>query len=300
MTIQSLQEFIGRHMVSAGALTALCAALDARATGTPLDPAIAARVQELLDTLGAGDLLHEVGVQEAAIMRSLIRAMHLLDAKLLFPHTRAIGWSHAEPEILLAIGETARMHALTATREIVPACAGLGERLRAPGAAMLDVGVGVAGTAIAMAQMWPELRIVGIDPWQPSLRLAHENVDRAALSDRISLREEGVESLAERDAFDYVYYANTFIPERFAVAGIARALGALRPGGWISIGANNDAAAPPHAALFRLRETLWGGPVWSPGQAEQVLRDAGFVDVRALPTPSSAVVSWVVGRREPA
>lgn len=297
MTIQALQQFIGHHMASAGALTALGAALDARATGTALDPAVAARVQELLAALGAADLLDEVGVQEATIMRSLIRAMHLLDGKLLFPQTRAIGWSHAEPEILASIGETARMHALTATREIVPACSGLAERMGAPGAAMLDVGVGVAGTAIAMAQMWPELSIVGIDVWQPSLRLARENVERADLSARITLREQSVEALADLDAYDYVYYANAFIPERIAIAGLARARAALRPGGWVSIGASNESAPAPIAALFRLRETHWGGPVWSPAQAQQVLRDAGYVDVHALPCPPTALVSWVVGRR---
>ncbi|HWB73506.1 MAG TPA: class I SAM-dependent methyltransferase [Nannocystaceae bacterium] len=296
MTIQALQEFIGRHMASAGALTALAAALDARASGAPLDPAVGARVQELLETLGGGGLLDEVGVQEATIMRSLIRAMHLLDGKLLFAETRAIGWSHAEPEILTSIGETARMHALSATREIIPACAGLAERMRAPGAAMLDVGVGVAGTAIAMAQMWPELAIVGIDVWQPSLRLARENVERAGVSARISLREQSVEALADRDAYDYVYYANAFIPERVAIAGLERAHAALRPGGWVSIAVSNDTAPAPIAALFRLRETQWGGPAWNPPQGEQVLRDAGYVDVHALPTTPTAIVRWVVGR----
>lgn len=287
-------------MVSAGALTALAAALDERATGTPLDPVTAERVRELLTALGAHDLLDEVGVQEATIMRSLIRAMHLLDAKLLFPHTRARGWAYAEPEILSSIGETARMHALTATREIIPACDGLADRMRAPGAAMLDVGVGVAGTAIAMAQMWPELKLVGIDVWQPSLRLARENVDKAGLVDRIALREQSVEALADESAYDYVYYANAFIPEQVAVAGLRRAIAALRPGGWVSIGTNNDSAPAPHAALFRLRETQWGGTVWSPAQGQQVLRDAGFVDVRVLPTTPSALVTWVVGRRKPA
>jgi hypothetical protein len=299
MSIQALQEFIARNMVASGALTALAAALDVEAGGPPLDPRTAKRIQELLETVGAGDLLSGIGPQEATIMRSMIRAMYLLDSKLLFPHTRANVWNHAEPEILLSIGETARIHAQTVTREIVPACEGLAERFRTKGGAMLDVGVGVAGTAIAIAQMWPELRIVGIDPWQPSLRLARENVDRTGLGDRIELRELGVEQLEDQQAYDYVYYANNFIPERFAVAGLARALTALRPGGWISVGSNNDAAPPPLAALFRLRETQWGGPVWSAADAEAVLREAGFADVRTPPVPPTALVRWTIARRKP-
>jgi predicted O-methyltransferase YrrM len=208
-------------------------------------------------------------------------------------------WDHAEPEILQSIGETARMHAQTVTREIVPVCVGLAERFRTKGAVMLDVGVGVAGTAIALAQMWPELRIVGIDPWQPSLKLARENVDQAGLADRIELRELGVERLEDQSAYDYVYFANTFIAEPLAVSGLARALNALRPGGWISIASNNDAAPPPLAALFRLRETQWGGPVWSSADAEAVLRKTGFVDVRTPPTPPNALVAWTVARRSP-
>src|SRR5262245_64947752 len=119
MNSQALREFIGKNMVAAGTLTALAAALDARASGAPLEPRTAQRVQELLELTGAGDL-GEVGPQEAALFCSMIRAMYLLDAKLLFPHTRSNCWNHAEPEILQSIGVAARIHAHKVTREIVP------------------------------------------------------------------------------------------------------------------------------------------------------------------------------------
>jgi SAM-dependent methyltransferase len=297
MSIQALQEFIGRQMIASGSLAALCATLDAKATGAAIDPLLERRIHELLSAVGAADLLNDVGPQEAATMRSMIRAMYLLDSKLLFAKTRARGWSYPEPELLESIGEAARIHAIGVTREVIPSCAGLQERLGKPGAAMLDVGVGVAGSAIAMAQMWPEMRIVGIDPWAPSVRLARENVERANMSSRFELREQSVEQLPDEAAFDFVWYANTFIPEAVAIAGLARSLRALRPGGWITVGANNDAAPPPLAALFRMRETQWGGPAWTPADAERVLRDAGFVDVAAVPAKPGALAIFVVGRR---
>jgi predicted O-methyltransferase YrrM len=300
MSIQALQEFIGKQMVSACALTSLGALLDAKVTGTPIDPKLAQRMQELLATLGAGNVLDDVGPQEATIMRGLVRAMYLLDAKMLFPETRAIGWRSPEPQILQSVGEFARVHAVTVTREVVPACEGLAERFRSKGAAILDVGVGVGMTAIAMAQMWPEMKIVGIDVWQPSLRLARENIDQAGLADRIEVREQGVENLTDESAYDYVYFANTFIPEQFARAGLERSLKALRPGGWIAIGAVNESAPPPASALFRLRETQWGGPVWSTAECEKVLRDCGFVEVKTPPVAPGALVSWTAGRRKPA
>jgi SAM-dependent methyltransferase len=208
-------------------------------------------------------------------------------------------WNHLEPQILQSIGETSRLHALEVTRSVVPACDGLPNRFHAPGAAMLDIGVGVAGSAIAMAQMWPELRIVGIDPWQPALRLAREHVDRAGLGARFDLREQGVETLDDRAAFDLAWFATHFIPERYVRPGLARTLNALRPGGWIMAGANNDAAAPEMSALSRLRMAQWGGPVWSARDVEKALYDAGFVDVRSLPTRPEALAALVIGRRRP-
>ena len=297
--MQALQEFVARQMVSAGTLTALAAALDVKAGGPPLEPGLAARVDELLDAVGAKELLVDVDPQQAAIVRSMIRAMYLLDAKLLFAHTRASTWSHAEPEILQSIGETARIHAINVTRTVVPSCDGLADRFRTPGATVLDVGVGVAASAIALAQMWPELRIVGLDPWEPSIRLARENVERAGLSDRFELRLAGIEALDDESAYDFVWFANTFIPLEKALAGIERARRALRPGGFITLAAVNDGAPRDLAALFRLRETQWGGPVWSAADVEEVLRDRGYVDVQTLPAPPSALAVFVVGRRAP-
>jgi SAM-dependent methyltransferase len=301
MSLQALQEFIGRNMVAAGALTALGAALDAKARNTVLEPSIAKRVQELLEAVGAGNLLDGIGPQEATTMRALIRAMVLNDTKLLFESRRSKMWDHVEPEILESFGEIARsLHAQGFARQVVPACEGLAERLRSAGAALLDVGVGVASSAIALAQMWPELRIVGIDPWEPSLRIARDNVDQAGLGHRIELRRQGIEALEDRTAFDYIWFANHFIPERFALPGLQRALEALRPGGWIGVGTNNEAAPAPVLALARLREAQWGGTEWSTAHAEKVLREIGFVDVRALPTPAGGMVTMVVGRRKPA
>jgi SAM-dependent methyltransferase len=300
MSIPAIQEFIGRNMVAAGALAALGAALDARASGTPLDPAIGERVADLLAAVGASDILQDVGPQEAATMRAIIRSMYLNDAKLLFEETRTRSWDHAEPQILESVGEVARtLHAQTFARSIVPACEGLAERLRSAGGALLDVGVGVARSAIAIAQMWPELRVVGIDPWEPALRLARDNVEAAGLGDRIELRQQGVEALEDEAAFDHVWFPNHFIPERLAVPGLRRALAALRPGGWINIATNNEAAPPAALALARLREARWGGTQWTTARAEQALRDAGFVEVTALPTPPGGMATAIVARRAP-
>jgi len=152
-----------------------------------------------------------------------------------------------------------------------------------------------------MAQMWPELRVVGIDPWPPALRLAHQNVEKANQGARVELREQGVETLEDEASFDLAWLPIPFIPERAIVPGSKRVLRALRPGGWTVVALGNDAAMEPTmATVFRLRVALCGGPVWSPGDVERVMREAGFVDVRTLPSPPGTPVAIVVARRNPA
>jgi precorrin-6B methylase 2 len=297
MTTQALREFINRHNTSATGLAALGAALDAKTSGAPLDPALAARVDELLSALGAGDVLTGVSAQEAAPFLAELRYSLGMDAKLPYAHTRGTSWSYQDAHILQAVGDFARGHAHGITDKIVPALQ-LQERLGAPGAAFLDIGVGVAGTAIEMAQLWPQLRIVGIDVWQPSLALARTNVEAAGLGARIELREQGAEQLEDERAFELVWVPTPFMPERILPAALTRALRALRPGGWLILNCWDWNRVPPlTAAMFRLRVTTWGGPLWSTVDGEQMLRDHGFSEIRTLPGPPAVPIGVVVGRR---
>jgi SAM-dependent methyltransferase len=297
MGLPELQAFIAKQLISSISLTALGAALEAKATGSELDPKVAALVREMLVQVGASELVDGVGPQEAGLMAAMIRTFYSLDGKLLHASKRTTTWNHAEPEILQSIGVVARVHAQSFTRVIVPACEGLAARLSAPSASLLDVGVGVAGTAISLAQMWPELRIVGIDPWQPSLRLARENVAEANLESRIELREQGVEALADRARYDAVYFAAHFIPEQSARPGLQRVLQALRPGGWLATAASFERLPPPVLAMNRLRESQWGGAMWTADQTEQVLREHGYVDLARMEPQSGPPVTWIVARR---
>ncbi len=301
MTIQAIREFMNRHHAAASGLGALGAALDAKASGAPLDAALAARVDELLSALGAGDALKDVSVQEAAPLLAEIRFSLGMVAKLPYAHTRGTSWGFSDPLILQGVGEFSRMHAIALTRGVIPAL-GIGARVGARGAAFLDIGVGVAGTAIAMAEQWPELRIVGIDVWQPSLALARENVEHAGMRDRIELREQGAENIEDDKAFDLAWLPTPFIPERVIPQALERTLQALRPDGWIVLPciAGLEAMEPAGAAAWRLRAATWGGPLLPTSQWEKMLVDKGFVDVRTLPSPPGVPVGMVVGRRKSA
>jgi SAM-dependent methyltransferase len=300
MGMQALQAFIFQNGAAAAGLAAVGAALDARASGVALDPGVAAGVEKLLAALGANDVLSDVRPEEAAAMLGIVRFFSAADAKLLRAETRTTSWDFSSPDVLQGVGSASRAHAHMITREAVPVLEGLAERLRSPGCAFLDVGVGVAGLAIAVAQMWPEVRVVGLDPWQPSVALARRNIDEANLRARIEVREQGGETLADESAFDLAWLAATFIREPALGPICERTLRALRPGAWVVLGLSNPALEPPMEAAMGLRLRLSGDPAWSPAQAERLLRDKGYVGVRTLPASPGSLAAMVAGRRAPA
>jgi SAM-dependent methyltransferase len=299
MSVQALREFINRHNASGAGLAALAAALDAHVSGSPLNSALASRVQELLATLGMGDALENVGVQDMKPLLAELRFTLGLEAKLLYGQTRAAGWNHAEPEILQSAGDVSAGFVQPLARMVVPGLEGLSERLSVPGGAFLDIGVGVASLSIAVARTWPELRVVGIDPWQPSLALARTNVDKAGLRDRIELREQGAENLTDEAAFDLVWVPIPFIPEPVIRTAYERAQRALRPGGWMLISAVNSNVDPQSAALWKLRSTLFGNGQTDSDSAEKLLRAVGLVEVHTLPSPPGGFIALVAARRGP-
>lgn len=298
MTIQAIRTFIDQRATAVASLAALGAALDALANGTQLEPVVAQRLTEFLAACDGGDLLANVTAQEARPLAGEIRYNLALDAKLATGRSTT-GWNHDERDILQGVGDFARNHAVMLTRGVIPNLPGLAERFAAPGAAFLDIGVGVAGTTLQMAELWPTLRIVGIDVLQAALSLARENVARSQYGDRIELREQGAEHITDDQAFDLAWVPQVFIPAHAIEMACPRVRRALKPGGWaIHVFINPAALADPQAvALWRLRSALWGGPSVTAAAVETMLRDNGFVDVQPLPGPPGGLICLAAGRR---
>lgn len=296
--MQAIRELITRHTLAVSALGAAGALLDAHASGQPLDPALDARARELLAALGAPrDLLDDVSAVDAAQLVAELRQLLGVDYRFLFAESRGIGWGFTDPLILQAAGDFSRNFARALTARIIPELDGLSERFAGSGARFLDIGVGVAGIAIELARLWPQLTITGIDVWQPSLQLARANVAAAGLADRITLREQAAQALTDERAFDVVWMPLIFLPERIVPAAMERAFHALEPGGWMVLGfADWEHPDPQLRAFWRLRTTQFGGPPWSMDRVASTLAERGFTEVRKLCTPPNAPVAMAARR----
>lgn len=297
MAIDALRQTVASLNVSAGALAALGAALDARMSGVALAPGIRPYVEDIITALGAREAIAEATPAQVQPLLGEIRAFAMANTQLLFAATRHCGWTHAEPEILLAAGEVSVGIPRMLRQSIACHLPGLAQRLNSPCASFLDVGVGVAALSIEMAGLWPTLHIVGIDRWAPALALARERVQAAGLAQRIALREQSGEGLSDIDAFDLAWIPGAFVAEEATRTLIGRVHRALRPGGWLLLAMVCSDDNTIAGAVARLRTAMFGGFVTTNETIETLLRGQGFVDVRTLPRAPNSFAAVVAARR---
>lgn len=206
------------------------------------------------------------------------------------------GWAQMDDETLLAQGAASGRFVPAMFAMLFEAVPGVEERLRAPGARFLDVGVGVGGIACAVAETIPSLSVVGVDPFERAFRLASRNVAARGVGDRVSLRRCGLEDVDDQDAFDVAFVPAPFIPPAAFASGLERLAQAVRPGGWIVVAMGRLEGEGLAVEVTRWQTELIGGTPLTPDEASSLLRDAGFTDAITLDTPPNAPMA-VVARR---
>jgi len=268
--------------LSVEALAALGADMKLRQDGLDGDP----RVRALLrDTVRAIDprWLDRIDTRHEAAALAFVQTIFRQALDLLDNPARSPGWSHRDPAVLPAQGQLSRLvvrgiEALASERPHLRAT------LRRPGV-FLDIGTGVGWLAIEAARAWPALRVVGVDPWEPALALARQNVAASGVADRIGLRSQRVEQLDETGAFTLAWLPGPFIAREIADRVLARIHRALAPGGWLIFGLNPPSADPLEEALVSLRTERSGGHCWTPGEVEERLRAFEFAQIEAFLPP---------------
>lgn len=225
-----------------------------------------------------------------AFTRSFFRqALDLLEQP-----DRAPGWSYDDPAILQSQGQASRLIVET-IRTFAAGHQRFAVSLAGP-STFLDVGTGVGKLAIEAIRTWPQMTVVGIDTWAPALELAANNVADVGADDRIVLREQDVADLADVSVFTHVWFSGPFISRSIVPQALARVQNALLPGGYLLFGTYNPADDPLASALTDLRTVRSGGHPWSPGESQELLAAAGFVEIESFTTGSPILM--VVGRKD--
>jgi 2-polyprenyl-3-methyl-5-hydroxy-6-metoxy-1,4-benzoquinol methylase len=207
------------------------------------------------------------------------------------------GWYSSDPEILEAQGTRSAQLVGAWVQSSFPLLDGLVERLTAPSGNFLDVGTGVGALAIEMCRQFPNLRVVGIDPFESALTLAQRKIAEARLEGRIELRAQRVEELVDDSYFDLVHIPAPFLSTEVLALGLKTVMTALRPGGWLFLQTLAVPGPELMPALFRLFCLLWGSEAVLPEQAAKMVVEAGYDNVRVLPSIPGVPVQAVAGQR---
>jgi SAM-dependent methyltransferase len=207
------------------------------------------------------------------------------------------GWGAQDDATLLAQGRSSSLGGTMLARYAVPSLAGLDDRF-ADGGDFLDVGVGVAEIAAAFCDAMPNARVVGLDVLPRAVALAHQTIAERGLEDRVEIRLLPVQQLADISRFDLAWMPAPFLPESIFSAGLRQVYAALRPGGWVVVAAGRFDGDALAVSVTYWRTLQSGGTPLTSDEAPVVLTDAGFVDVRGLPTPPGAPALYA-GRKPP-
>ena len=290
LTPMAFEDVMGKVMqwaTGAETMAALAATISMRQQGVTPPPEVAAALDDVLAAAGL-DEVAELPPPQQAVLAGMIAMFNGHANELLAEPTRAPGWTYTDPAILDGYGRGSAMLPM-AMAQSTPDLADI--------TSFLDVGTGVGLLACAAANVWPNAKVVGIDPWDVSLARARANVAAAGLGDRVELRQTDLAGLGETDAYDCVWIPSFFLTDDVLVDGLKTALGALKPGGWVVVGTSRPAPEPLADAIGRLRWIRGGGTLLDPKDAVGLLESAGYVDAQIAPPVVPIPLDLVIGRR---
>ncbi len=182
---------------------------------------------------------------------------------------------------------TAGFHNVVA-RKMIAGIPGMKERLER-GADVLDVGCGVGGLMIKIAQAWPNVRCHGVDIDPHGIEQAKQNIALAALEDRVSAELQGGDDLGGTAAFDLAVMFEVLheIEQSKRPAVIGSVARTLKPGGALFIldetyPSNLEDLRDPafaFAVQTQFNELVWGNVVPTREEQHELFASAGLEEV---------------------
>jgi ubiquinone/menaquinone biosynthesis C-methylase UbiE len=172
------------------------------------------------------------------------------------------------------------------------------ELLRAaPGDRVLEIGFGPGVALAALLARASKGFVAGVDVSESMVRQARSRHAAAIADGRLDIRRGDANSLPYDDAaFDKVCGTNVIYFWTDPVATVRELRRVLRPGGTLALAYLEREHAPPTAARALSQA---GARLYGPGEVEQVVRLAGFSDVRVetLPAPKGPVGSCLLATK---
>jgi hypothetical protein len=292
MDYQSLLADLRGLSVNALAMGALGAELKLRVSGVEGDPAVRAALREIAGSVDP-DRLEWVAPEQLAGLIGIL-TYNLQEAlDMLREPDRAAGWTYEDPAILQQRGRGSGTVPSVIDRlaKSRPALA----RILAGNGTFLDVGTGVSWLAIEAAKLWTEMRVVGLDIWEPALKLAATNIASEGLQDRITLRRQSIVELDEVAAFDLTWLPSMFLPREVCEAALERIVRASTPDGMLVFGMFAVMPGPHGRAVTDLLSIRSGGYAWRPDEAQTYLTTLGLRDVEIV--EGGGGTTLLLGRR---
>lgn len=139
-------------------------------------------------------------------------------------------WNECGPEFIHSVSLTGRAfysRLIPAGLQKVP---GLAKKLEAGGSA-LELAIGAGTGLIKLARAYPGVRLVGVDGDEYSLRLAAENLKKAAVDGRVELVQSTLEGLNRPGEFDVAIINISMHECRDIEKTTRKVFQALKPGG---------------------------------------------------------------------
>jgi SAM-dependent methyltransferase len=282
MSFESLLAKCSELLGAVETLAAVAARLRLAHDGISADARLQSQLDRIVDLLEP-NLLEGLDHAQQAVVLADISTTLRQSLDFLENPSRPLGWHHDDPAVLDSQGKASK-HIISRIQAIATKRSRLAELLRQPGA-FLDIGTGVGWIAIEAARVWPNLRVTGIDIWEPSLALARSNIAGSGMTERVSVRNETLENLREVARYNLVWLPSLFMPEEVIRRSLTPVFRALAPSGTLIFALLQAPSEPLRQALTSLGVVRMGGHPWRREEVESLLNATGFTDVEAFSFP---------------
>ena len=182
MAYEQMMAVTAPLIASAEAVAALAARMKLDELGEAGDPDVRAALDRVVSALTVPGLFDGLDETERRSLTGLVTSFLKQALELIENPGRSGGWVYTDPVVLQSQGQSSgAVPPLIAS--VAPTLDGLTDALAREGARILDIGSGVAALSISCCRVWPKASVVGVDPWEPAMKLAVRNVSEAGLEE---------------------------------------------------------------------------------------------------------------------